>query len=201
MDVRNRPGWIKNAESKVYEPKRLRSHHTAVPASTVDDDEESNNDQDALHFSAAAVDVAPEVHDDPGGELEQLKRRQQAQMQALLVQQTLLGQQQEQLLAQQEAQLRDQMAKSSIQKAQLEQQQASQYERQLELERLTQQQQQQLTETEMLVEQQRHYLVSKHNDPAFGDACDPVLCGGSGQSNSKAPPAGAPISGCFSAEI
>ena len=39
MDVHNRPEWIKNAENKVYEPKRLRSNHTAVPASTVDDDE------------------------------------------------------------------------------------------------------------------------------------------------------------------
>ena len=149
-----------------------------APAVTIDFSPPSANGVDSDGVGSGGVGVFRDDASEPRLEqLEVLRRRQQEQMQTLLVRQTEIAERHAQLLSQHES-------------------------RTVELERergrLERMQQEQLDQTEIVLEQQRNYL---HSDAPYaaeltgcGGASSVHQCGGGGATGSS------PRLSCFSAE-
>ena len=115
MDVRSRPEWLKSAESKVFEPKLRHSFsHAALPSTVeeggVDDEDDEGKtavgdgtaprqfvEVSVLDTSTAPPPSPPRAQTEVVAQFEQLRQRQQEQVQALLLQQTELAEQQMQI--------------------------------------------------------------------------------------------------------
>ena len=177
MDVSQRPEWLKSVESKVYERRPSFSHaalsSTARGAEAdVEEDEYAAGGDDDI--SSVLIDItpfpsmpqqslsSPPLSSPPLDHMENLKRRQEAQMQALFEEQTRLAQQQTRIATQQ-ALLLAQAAEEQAQRVAEDQQkkllqQESLRELERERDRLQALQHEQLMQTELVLEHQRHYL-------------------------------------------
>ena len=115
MDVRSRPEWLKSAENEVFERKLRPSFgHAALPSTAEEEDVDAEADEgetaagddeaprqfvevNVRGTSPAPPPSPPRAHSDVVAQFEQLRQRQQEQVQALLLQQTELAEQQMQI--------------------------------------------------------------------------------------------------------
>lgn len=181
MDVHQRPVWLRETETKTFVRHKSRrsshvlDHQPSSPVS-IEGDEDAG---DLISVSVTSSNNEPLQVD----QIQELKRCQQAQMQALLRQTADLQSQQTQLLAQQEAQLAEQQ-KSLVEQQQMQrarqlelehehrEQHQAQRARQLELERVQLLQQEALVQTEFVLEQQLNYLDSEQHRAASNNGDD-----------------------------
>ena len=181
VDVPHRPDWLKKTQTKAFEPKKVHRFIHTLPSSVTDDektDEETGDDSEAtavdIFWGPASSSTAAieRQHREETPELDQianLKRVQQEQMQALLLQQQQLSEQQTQLVEQQR----------EVQARAAEQQRELQLERERELTRIERErdhlfgrQAEQLRQTELVLDQQRNYLGGALDDKTeITDAC------------------------------
>ena len=218
MDVRNRPGWLKNAENKVFERKLHPGFsHAALSLMAREGGVDMNDEQEQAgggdDHASVLIEITPfpskqqqpsssSSPPQPLEHIEQLKRRQEAQMQALFEEQTRLAQQQTQIATQQAlllAQAAEEHAQAAEEQAQrVAEDQKKKLSRRRELEqieaerdRLQALQTEQLMQTELVLEQQRHYLDAQEGAQGalFAEGCDVQCTGtsmGSGGSTSAA---------------
>ena len=215
MDVSQRPEWLKSVESKVYKPKRRPSFsHAALPSTARGAEADAKEDEYSVggddDISSVLIDItpfpstpqqslsSPPLSSQPLDHMEHLKRRQEAQMEAMFEEQTRLAQQQTQIATQQ-ALLLSQAAEEQAQRvAEDQQKKLLQQELERERDRLQALQHEQLMQTELVLEHQRHYLDTQGPQGAlFADGCDVVQCtdtgmGSGGRSSASADTEGDP---------
>ena len=227
MDVRSRPGWLKNAENKVFESKPNPGFEHAAMSLTAQeggaqhDEQPANGDDD---HASVMIEITPFPSNPerplsspspsrPLDHIEKLKKHQEAQMQSLFDEQKQLAEQQTQIAHQQALLLTEEQA---YQQAQLEARRENQLSRSRELEQIERErdrlqalQHEQLMKTELVLEQQRHYLDTQGSQDLFIEGCD-VQCAGtagsridtsSAAADGRPNPGGLIGGGCFSTEI